>query len=308
MSWKLLLGLWPGLAVAAPQFVGHQGRLLDASGQPVNGALSTTFRLVNAADVTRFTQTTSVTYEDGFYAVQLGAIDSDLLAENLIVEVEIGGNELGRQSLMSAPYALAVDGIVRVSDAPASCSGLAGQLRYNAGQLEVCDGTNYGPVAPRTGLVQYKYSQTTASGSLNPIPWDNSIPQISEGGAIAIVTITPKSVGNLLVLEGLAVWVEPANHSNMFTLALFKQGQSDALAAVGDSSHNDTGGCGYTPSYPYVCTTPIRFVATATSTSPHTFELRGGLDSGAVFINKGANGWTQGNSLTSGLWISEITP
>ena len=302
-----LLALVPALASAAPQFVSQSGRLLDTTGTPVSGPQSLTFRLVNEAGTERYSQITSVAVEDGYYSVQLGSLPDSIFAENLDVVIELGVQELGRQTLTAVPYALSVDGDVRVSSAPASCAGRPGQLRYVDGRIEVCDGSAYNAIAPTAGVVGFQYDQTSTPGALNgAIPWDDTVPQISEGSKVLEVTHTAQSTDNVLVLEATVVWSEFTNNSDQFTVAIFRNGGSSALGATAASSSNGNSGCGGGSGYHYACTAPIRLVIPVPSTSSETYQVRIGTNGPKVYFNQGITGQDQGNSLTSTFTLTEI--
>lgn len=104
-----------GVAHAAPETLLHQGRLLDASGEPLQGAQTLDFALWDAAaDGTRvWSGQASVQLENGYYAVVLGSgemdpIGAELLAQQglwLVVDPGLGG-EPERVPLHAVPYAL----------------------------------------------------------------------------------------------------------------------------------------------------------------------------------------------------------
>ncbi len=118
------------------------------------------------------------------------------------------------------------------------------------------------------------------------------------------MSITPKSTSNLLVFEGTVVWVEYTNSSNTFVLGLFHDGVAQATTT--DSPMNNGGGCTYQNSDSYACTTPIRFVTTAPSTSAESYEIRVAGDGNGLRINRTLAGHTFGNSLTSSFSVTEI--
>ena len=69
----------PVLALPVPSTIGYQGRLYDASGtNPVNGTLSVVFSIYAAATggTAVWTETQSVTFTNGYFAVQLGSVTS----------------------------------------------------------------------------------------------------------------------------------------------------------------------------------------------------------------------------------------
>ncbi len=104
-------------AWAAPAQLGHQGRLLDDAGVPVEGEVSLLFRLYDdaASGSVVWEETHDVSAENGFYSVVLGAdeasnpLDVSLVADNaLFLELVVdGGDPLSpRHGLNSVPYAM----------------------------------------------------------------------------------------------------------------------------------------------------------------------------------------------------------
>jgi hypothetical protein len=104
-------------AWAAPAQLGHQGRLLDEAGVPVEGEVSLLFRLYDdaAAGAVVWEEAHDVSAANGFYSVVLGAdeagnpLDVSLVAENaLFLELVVdGGDPLSpRHGLNSVPYAM----------------------------------------------------------------------------------------------------------------------------------------------------------------------------------------------------------
>jgi hypothetical protein len=92
----------------------YQGRLTDASGTPLNGNYSFTFRLYDAATAgtSIYTETESIAVTNGLFDTSIGPttlladITPDLLAQPLWLEVTIGGETLTpRQRLLGSPYA-----------------------------------------------------------------------------------------------------------------------------------------------------------------------------------------------------------
>jgi hypothetical protein len=157
--------VWAMAAAAAPDTVVHAGRLLGADGAPLDGQQTVVFELVDSTNAVRWTESHTVTFEGGYYAVQLGsstAIPRGALAEDLDVVVRIGSTTLGRQPLQAVPHALSVDGLVRVSAQPVTCTGNAGTLRWVTDHLEVCDGTSWAPIAAGSGSSSF----TAAGGTI----------------------------------------------------------------------------------------------------------------------------------------------
>ena len=159
-----------------------------------------------------------------------------------------------------------------------------------------------GPAGP-AGILNFAYSQTSTPMVHHDVfPWDNSRPQITEGNPLLAVTITPQSEESLLLIEGMVNWAELANHSGIVTVAIFRDGESDALASATDTAN---GGCGYN-GYPTACTTPIRFVYQHNTLTPLGLQLRVGLDNGDILINTTVQGQKLGGTLSSTFTVTEI--
>jgi hypothetical protein len=97
---------------AVPSRVTHQGRLFDANDAPIDDTLSMTFKLYDAQGVAVWTESHSVTFTDGYYAVELGSmspLDSATLGANgLMLGVQVGSDpELTpRSRINGVPFAL----------------------------------------------------------------------------------------------------------------------------------------------------------------------------------------------------------
>lgn len=97
-SLTLLLALCASMASAAPTSFSHQGRLLDAAGDPVHGRHSLQLDLVDDEGAVRWTDTLQVDVANGYYSAMLGAgepLDDALLAESLRLRIAVDGLVIG---------------------------------------------------------------------------------------------------------------------------------------------------------------------------------------------------------------------
>lgn len=137
--------------------------------------------------------------------------------------------------------------------------------------------------------VNFAYAQLAGRTALTTnIPADNTIPQITEGDEILTASITPKKVGNLLVIRVNTMVTEDTNVSNSTVAALFQDGQADAIAAAGNGNDNSAllnGG-------PLLIDT----IVTATSTSEIGFSVRVGKAQGASAAS--ANAFADSSTIT----------
>lgn len=166
-----ILILVPSASWAAPVELTWQGRLLDATGLPLEGSHTLRVRLWDHATGTDsvedllFSQDFSVTTQQGYASVVLGStggLDSAALAGDVWVGVTIdppGGSELAPRSkitdLPSAATASTSLALPTASASPSGCSGGAnvGAMYFDTGlgAMRVCNGTSWGSVGSGGG-------------------------------------------------------------------------------------------------------------------------------------------------------------
>ncbi|HEY8964143.1 MAG TPA: hypothetical protein VIN59_06760, partial [Alphaproteobacteria bacterium] len=145
-------------------------------------------------------------------------------------------------------------------------------------------GSGGGGAGNGLGVLGYAVRNDTGSVTITgTIPADNTIPQVSEGSEILSVSVTVPDESDYLYfnIDGLQ-YTESSNHSDIFTVALFRDGQSgtDALAAYaeeGDYANNEGS-----------INTTLRVVAPVAGT--YTYRIRAGLNNGSAYLNRGYNG------------------
>lgn len=126
------------------------------------------------------------------------------------------------------------------------------------------------------------------------IPWDNTIPQNTEGVEIITASIIPKSSGNKLLIIG-ETWGYHANAVHV--LALFQDETANALAAVTEALYG----------YVYGCNPKLVHYMTAGTTNRTTFKLRLGPVSGTFYANGNTtNGRYYGGVASTNLTVMEI--
>jgi len=116
------------------------------------------------------------------------------------------------------------------------------------------------------------------------IPFDGSLPQITEGQFVVQAVITPKKIGNKFVVRAHICW-SGLNNSNMYCAALFEAGSLDAIGAT---PHRRGTGGGNTMQIPFY----VEAEYTAVALAALTFSVRFGPSSagGAPFINADSDG------------------
>ena len=144
--------------------------------------------------------------------------------------------------------------------------------------------------------VVYAENKVVGSGSL-AIPCDGTIPQITEGNEILTCTITPKKANSRLLIEFTTSCQEVLNDGDIIAVACFRNGVSDALY-VNASGMTQT-----------IATSEIsvtgRFIIDTPTTSPITFSLRAGINSGTIRWNQIAYSSQYINTSTT-MTITEI--
>lgn len=95
-----------------PQTLTHQGRLYDNKGAPVGVTTTMVFRIYDGAGAELWKESHSVTFDDGYYSVQLGSLtpfpDTLWATPSLEMGVTVGNDPemTPRGEIRSVPYAL----------------------------------------------------------------------------------------------------------------------------------------------------------------------------------------------------------
>ena len=115
--------LLPVFAAAAPNLINYQGRLVDNNGNPMTGTKSVVFKIFDAASAGTqlWTETQSVTLENGIFSVKLGAaaaLTSNVYsADDRYLEITVDAVTLApRVQLVSVPFALAASNITSANN------------------------------------------------------------------------------------------------------------------------------------------------------------------------------------------------
>lgn len=125
--------------------------------------------------------------------------------------------------------------------------------------------------------VQLALATNTGVGTTTTtIPYDDTIPQITEGTEFMTVSITPKTTTNILIVEVTAVLARSA--AGNMTMALFRDAGADAVAAVPVRIESVDG----------AEVARISYGVVAGSVAATTFRMRAGPTSGTLTFN-GAN-------------------
>tara|TARA_B100002019_G_scaffold149358_1_gene128534 strand:- start:1172 stop:1750 length:579 start_codon:yes stop_codon:yes gene_type:complete len=116
---------------------------------------------------------------------------------------------------------------------------------------------------------------TTRTSVTTAFPFDDTVPQNTEGTEIITLAITPKSTSNKLVLEFfLPMW--DADTVRVGTVALFQDSTANALAAAANINATNT----------YSTQLGLAHVMDAGTTSSTTFKIRVGPNAGTMYLNR----------------------
>jgi len=176
-----------------------------------------------------------------------------------------------------------------------------GQLAYieASDTVQYYDGAAWASVGQVSKVVQMVNEQTgaVATGSTS-MPYDDTIPQITEGDQYLSLAITPTNASNVLLIEVNGFFA--LNTGNYLTVGLFVVGTANALAATMNIS--DAVNRPFQQSFTHKIT--------AGTTSALTFTVRAGLGSGSGTVTRNGAGGSRvfGGVASTSITITEYTP
>ena len=147
-------------------------------------------------------------------------------------------------------------------------------------------------------IAQVVNTQTAAvqTGSTT-IPFDDTIPQNTEGNEVMTLAITPTNVNNKLKIE-VTVFMTADSGTPWLIAALFQDTTANALAA--DAIFTSTATAGGTLTFSHYMT--------AGTTSSTTFKVRVGCSAGNITFNGQSTARRFGGVVVSSITITEIVP
>lgn len=150
-------------------------------------------------------------------------------------------------------------------------------------------------VAVSDPIIQRVSTETGAVATgTTTIPFDDTIPQNTEGDQYMTLAITPKNSGNILVID--VVFMGTCSVQQEMIVALFQDTTANALAATFLTTAGNTFGGPVT----------LRHIMTAGTTSATTFKVRaGGNAAGTTTFNGQSAGRIFGGVMASGMMITE---
>jgi len=153
--------------------------------------------------------------------------------------------------------------------------------------------TNYATAGTVLQVVNVQ-TGTVATGT-GIIPFDNTIPQITEGNEYMTLAITPTSATSLLIIS--VVFYNSNTPQDEMTVALFQDSTANALAAVSATPFTPT-------ARQVICFT---HKMTSGTTSATTFRIRAGMASAGTTTFNGQSGAQRfGGVAASSITIYEV--
>lgn len=143
-------------------------------------------------------------------------------------------------------------------------------------------------------------TSTTPGSTSAAIPFDSSIPQITEGVEVVSASITPSNASN--ILEIMAICQVARDGVGRIGVALFQDSNADAIASAFHIGYPEgtTFGCG--------SSVIIFHRMVAGTTSSTTFSMRTGPSSGTSYWNRQTAGDIFGGTIPSIINIKELSP
>ena len=140
-------------------------------------------------------------------------------------------------------------------------------------------------------------TSTALVSGATQIPFDDTIPQNTEGVQMLTQAITPKHAADLLLIAHIGVYTAGAS-TTPITVALFQDSTANALAVTASQA---TGADEAT-------TVPLLYQMQPATTSSTTFKIRAGTNSTTIAMNAKASAGTRlfGGTCYSALSVMEI--
>lgn len=159
-------------------------------------------------------------------------------------------------------------------------------------------GSAYTPTAANAlsgSVVQVvNYQTSTYSSGSTQIPYDDTIPQNTEGDEYMTLAITPTNASNKLLIQ---VIFQGVGFGDAMTVALFQDSTANALKAVNGGTDSDS----------IMHSVPLSHYMTAGTTSSTTFKVRMGSNgAGTNYFNGSGGGQIYGGVAASSITITEI--
>lgn len=218
----------------------------------------TTGKIIKRATGTGYVKVSSGVYQTPASTVPLTDLASQ--AANTVV-----ANASGSSAAPTA-FAVAASRIVgRGSSGNLAALTASNGLSIGASSIDTIAGELQAPIN-----VPY----TTYTNTAVALPFDNTIPQNTEGLEIFNQNFTPVSASGVITIEG-QVTASASSDGLTPCLALFQDTTANAIAAFGSLNTNNSG----------ITTFPFRYEVSSASTALRAYKGRIGTTSGTCYVN-----------------------
>lgn len=176
---------------------------------------------------------------------------------------------------------------------------LGGSIVQVSAPLSGTTGTFSGTVSAPGAQIQMVFTETGALATgTTVIPYDDTIPQQTEGDQYMSLVITPKSATSRLIIEVTAM-VSSSVIAVLFIAALFQDATANALATTMHMANGSSAG--------QPITVTLRHIMVSGTTSATTFKVRIGPNTASTTTFNGAAGVRAfGGALASSIVIREV--
>jgi hypothetical protein len=145
-------------------------------------------------------------------------------------------------------------------------------------------------------VVQIQYYETGVGATgTNTMSYGTSTPTITQGDQYMSLSFTPTSSSNKLKIDVIFQGTSSTVSTNGFTVALFQNGVTNALACAMNSQVNGS-----------IATMSFTHFMTSGTTSAITFSVRAGANSSGTTTFNGQSGTSFSSTLASSITVTEI--
>lgn len=204
-------------------------------------------------------------------------LDVDLSAQLSLADGSVTTAKLDANAVTSAK--LADDAVIQGKVAPGLFTATTAVTAMKAGGyllLHDPDASDVraitvGNAFPSGSVVQTVYYEEGSCANVpTQIPYDDTIPQVTEGNEIATAAITPKFSDSKVLVEFTGV--VDTNPNDFVTVALFRNGATNAIAAAGIKTNGEP------------TQVVLRFRDAPATTSATTYSIRAGADGASTDV------------------------
>ena len=255
--------------------------------------------VIAAQNVTIAANSTGGTRYDWIYVSisAANAANPSAAADNVASITQSRSTSISVDNGTPPTYGYCIAKVTVVNGAASIANAAITDARAQTGPAYVAASAGVGSPQVAAGVVVQTLSTNynAVNSGTTVVPWDDTIPQITEGDEYMSLAITPKATTNILIIEIVAQLA--ANGVKMICGALFQDATANALAA--------TSALEPVISAPVIMT--LTHKITAGTTSATTFRFRaGGETAGTVTFNGAAAARKFGGITASSIKITEV--